>query len=110
MQPILWLKKKQNKHTEESSAVFRQQSPEFAAGDFPQQTAREVTSDLGLLGAGRRSAVSRKCLEAAFSPSVCSPDHYSTLLTTTLYQPMVWMNYYAKKSKELPEKLKLYSL
>lgn len=29
-------------------------------------------------------------------PLVGLPNHYSTLLTTTLYHPMVWMDYYVE--------------
>lgn len=36
-------------------------------------------------------------------PLVGLPNHYSTLLTTTLYHPMVWMDYYVKYKKELPQ-------
>lgn len=35
-------------------------------------------------------------------PLVGLPNHYSTLLTTTLYHPMVWMDdyvYYKKRSR-----------
>lgn len=47
-------------------------------------------------------------------PLVGLPNHYSTLLTTTLYHPMVWMDYCVKnkrtnKPKGVASELKLYS-
>lgn len=33
-------------------------------------------------------------------PLVGLPNHYSTLLTTTLYHPMVWMDYYVNLKKK----------
>lgn len=40
------------------------------------------------------------CPKPSCLPLVGSPNHYSTLLTTTLYHPMVWMDYYVNKKKK----------